>query len=668
MALDDQLATLLVRQADLYEVLEERQNADIMILGGTIDDPSSFDEHGGKAGPLGYYPITDVNGTTRFYPCLARMRAVPIENVDAALAEFGVAASVKFDEVDDALGRADAATTIARAAAAEARDGLNRIGVPIVGVSPGQDAAAAIEAAREIARPLNAYVLLPPYTVKISRPVRVNNLMGTSSLSVIDPSDCVMGAFPLSQFCIVNEHFNQAYNASTADRCSYRGFGVVTTPTRPQSLIGIANADYLDVDQLFLQANRSINPATSKPYIVDGLLDIYASVRGGSIRRSKLNQLTGAYKTNRVDGGGGGCIWVRNYALDGTAAGSMTENILITDNDVRHYTTDEAIAIYGVQGRTHHVRVIGNRVTSLEAVDLGLPLSESIYRASLLSCFPLNNGTGALKGATAAVYNNEIADNVIIDRSTLYNTIRVGNSPDAGQRCENNVSRNNKIDYFFSTDATYGPLAAWVTAGSVGTSPASANIPVRCIEGTAGTAFQGAISGNRSEFDEVTVRSGATISAGFSGWQMVSKGSTRGSLTCGARTCGVVDGGSWEASLQGFVDCSLVTGPSIRINAASNSTHAHFVVNATGGGTFAMMGARVTNGGPLAYISAGAAASAIVTVQSCSGTIGGYPALNNAAAGAVIKANGNQIAGANAATTGVGTFKRANNTWGAVDD
>jgi hypothetical protein len=537
-----------------------------------------------------------------------------------------------------------------------------------VGLAPGQDAAAAIEAAWAIARLTGADVLLPPYTIKLSRPIRVNRLRGIPGLSKIDVSDCVMGTFPLSQFCIVNEHFNQAYNSATADRCSYVGFDVFTTPTKAQSLIGVANVSFIDVDQVTLQANRNINGTTGKPFIVDGLLDLYACVRGGFIRRSNFNQLTGAYKTTRVDGGGGGCLWIRNYALDGTAVGSVTENILVTDNDFRHYTTDEAIAIYGVQGRTHHNRVIGNRITSLEAADLGLPLSESIFRAGLATCFPLNNGTGALKGDTAATYNNEIADNFIVDRSPLYNTIRIGNSPDAAQRCENNVSRNNKIDYYFSTDATYGPLAAWVTAGSVGTSPASSNIPVRCIEGTAGVAFQGAISGNRSESDEVVVRSGATISAGFSGWQMVFNGSTRGSLTCGARTCGAVDGGSWETSLQGFVDCSLVTVKSIRISAASNNTHAHFVVNSTTPGTFAFNGARVTNGGAVAYISPGASASTIVSVQGCSGTIGAYPALNNTVVGAVIKANGNQISGASAATAGTGTFKRANNTWGAIDD
>jgi hypothetical protein len=103
MAVDDQLSDLLVRQAGLYDVLEERQNADIQILGGTIDDPNSFDENGGKTGPLGFYPITNVNGVTRYYPCLARMRAVPLELVDDALTELGEATSQKFADLDDQL-------------------------------------------------------------------------------------------------------------------------------------------------------------------------------------------------------------------------------------------------------------------------------------------------------------------------------------------------------------------------------------------------------------------------------------------------------------------------------------------------------------------------------------------------------------------------------------
>jgi hypothetical protein len=547
--------------------------------------------------------------------------------------------------------------------------GVSRIsGVPVSGVTVGQDAASAIEAAHATAKLIGADVVLPPYEVILSRPVRVNRLRGYPGLSKINVSNITMGSYPLSQFCLVNEHWATAYNTSTSDRCLFAGFELYSNPTHAHAMIGLANVSYVDVDQMVIRANRALD-GSSKPYAIDSLLDFYSCVRGGYVRRSQFYQSTGAYGSTRVSAGGGGCIWVRNISADGTAANNITEEVLIEDNDFYHYTTDECVAFYGVRGVTRHNTLRKNRIWGLEAADLGLASSETIYRATLLSIFPLDDGSGVGLGNTAAVYENEFCDNEISDKSTLYNTIRFGNTPDAARRCENNRSRRNKVSFKYWSDATYGQTAVWTSAGASGTNPSTANIPIRCIEGTQGTAYSGVFSGNVSESDEVgTATGGTTITSAFSGWQLVRNGRTRGGLTSATQSCINIQGGCFESSLQVFVNCTNVSGVSSRINSASTTTHSHFAITTTIAGTYSFSNSSISAGGSVAYIGSAANASTIANVQGITGAIGSFPALSNNKTGAVLRANGNYVTGASAVSEGTGTFKKANNTWGATDE
>jgi len=70
------IAELLARNAQLFEGMEQEQRGWSLILSGRIDDPDSFDAAGGRAGPLGYYPLRDASGVTRYRPCLARLAAI----------------------------------------------------------------------------------------------------------------------------------------------------------------------------------------------------------------------------------------------------------------------------------------------------------------------------------------------------------------------------------------------------------------------------------------------------------------------------------------------------------------------------------------------------------------------------------------------------------------
>ena len=95
--IDTQLAELLGKNAELFAVYEAWSNANVMLLAGTADDPDSFDENGGKTGPLGYYPVVNVSGQTIYIPSIARLRLIAIgganeETLAAALANVNAVA------------------------------------------------------------------------------------------------------------------------------------------------------------------------------------------------------------------------------------------------------------------------------------------------------------------------------------------------------------------------------------------------------------------------------------------------------------------------------------------------------------------------------------------------------------------------------------------------
>lgn len=131
MAIDDQLAVLLAQNADLFATYEEWANGQIMLLAGTVDDPNSFNESGGKTGALGYYPVINVSGQTIYVACVARLKAIALGGANADVLE-GLLAQVggKLTAVDQSITAANAkigqteaarSATVTATAAAEAK-------------------------------------------------------------------------------------------------------------------------------------------------------------------------------------------------------------------------------------------------------------------------------------------------------------------------------------------------------------------------------------------------------------------------------------------------------------------------------------------------------------------------------------------------------------------
>lgn len=102
--IDNQLAELLGKNADLFAAYENWSNGQVMLLAGTIDDPASFNAEGGKTGALGYYPVVNVSGQTIYVPCIERLRAIadsPDKFLDSpALVGAPTAPTPALDEVN----------------------------------------------------------------------------------------------------------------------------------------------------------------------------------------------------------------------------------------------------------------------------------------------------------------------------------------------------------------------------------------------------------------------------------------------------------------------------------------------------------------------------------------------------------------------------------------
>lgn len=127
--IDNQLAELLGKNAALFAAYGQWSDGQIMLLAGTVDDPDSFDADGGKAGALGYYPVVDVSGNTRYVPSIARLRALALggansETLDALLQTTGQ----KLDAVDTARERAETVAGEAQVQADRAKAQADAIG------------------------------------------------------------------------------------------------------------------------------------------------------------------------------------------------------------------------------------------------------------------------------------------------------------------------------------------------------------------------------------------------------------------------------------------------------------------------------------------------------------------------------------------------------------
>jgi hypothetical protein len=508
---------------------------------------------------------------------------------------------------------------------------------------------------------LGVPLMLPPWDVQFNGTLVFRQIVGVPGKSRLVPSTTFTRTGFANQFMLINASFSQGYNESTADEILLKDFDLYLAPGANGGIVGLGNVKRGLIERCNITATRAINGATSKPYQIDSLIDLYTCVKRVKITKCELRNITGAYGTTKLTEGGGGCLWIRNIRGAGASADTITEDNVVDDNDLEHATSDEYIAVYGVRGVTRNNSVRLNRIKAYSI--------DGVFRNSGMSIFPLDDGSGAGLGDTAAVYDNEFADNVVEDSGTMYDVLRIGNGADASRPCYNNRSRGNRVTSIRSSGPT-GQRATWLALGSPGLDPEIASSVFRCIDGTFGLAYFRDTSGNSSTND-VAINNGATANTGFQSFQQVTNPTSLGDLYSGVSNCRSVQGGKIECAQFAFFNCRQVVGTNYRQNLVGGAV---FYVNVGIAGVFSMTNTLGESFGKLAEITGAAPAATVVTVynNTCQMTGGasGYPTLENgSSSGAKIVARQNVTRGANSAiTAGAGTITRSLNDWNGTTD
>lgn len=525
------------------------------------------------------------------------------------------------------------------------------------GVTPSDDAmTSAVAEHTATGKP----ILLPSFPIVLNKPFAANAIVGADPFR----SRILIGADQeapvwLTHF-IRNRHFTLEYNANS-DNVRYENFTIDITPSRSGGVAGLGLANVIGgfVRGVTIIARRNINSGTGKPYTVDPLLDFYACCKNVRVSNCVFQNITGGYGTTVTGEGGGGCIWVRNIR-DGAASKlvDITENIVIEDSDITHWTSDEAVAFFGVRGIVHDCHMRRCRVIGLES---GTGPNQPFHSA-LLSAFPLADGSP--KSVDAAVYECSFEDCDVYDSSCFYNVIRFGNTPDAAKPCWGNTSRNNRIKSSQSSDATYGPHAIWIAGGSQSTDPTLAYAPLRNIDGTQGTGYPGSTSLNRSIGDKVEKLSGLTIPNGWNGWDTVESPTFQSDVYTPFTNCKRVFNARGTCSGPVFVNCTEVDGGKVNMTLAGSpifSMSANYIYR------FIVRNVEFGSAGNMASITNAVQASATVSIQGCHGATGNAAAAaisNNAPGGTIVRVQNNVVTGSmNASSSGTGTTTKSGNYW-----
>jgi hypothetical protein len=505
-------------------------------------------------------------------------------------------------------------------------------------------------------------LFLPPGNYLLSKSINnVLNIIGTPNKTTITLAPDFTKTGFANQFCFTNPNFtNGGYNSSTADKVTVKHISIVTTPNGPRSIFGFANIKALEMYDIEITANKVINQSTGRPYAVDALIDLYAAVKNVKIHNCKLNNLTysrGA--TYPWSAGGGGCIWVRNL-LGSAEAGALdsnaTEHIDIFDNIMNHATSDEALAIYGVVGKTRKVHVHHNRIYGLD-----VDPNQIVFYNTLVSVFPLKHST---LGANTAVEDVLIADNYISSRSHLYSVLRFGSSSDTNVICQRIKSSRNTIVSYVSSDPTYRPHAVWVANGSPAGEPDPDlnTLPIRAIQGSSST-FTNANASLESDNDTLVCSGNANW--GITGFDVVNNPTIKGSAYYGLVSCVNVTGGNVESSAVCFYNCNNVSNVRIKVNL--NSSAYVLLVDSTSG-RYAISGVYGNTQGGFIRATSATTNSTIIDVIANFITMSNSSAYGiNNGGNAVITSRLNSISGSLAGGVS-GTVTSSLNRWGATLD
>ncbi len=359
--------------------------------------------------------------------------------------------------------------------------------------------------------------------------------------------------------------------------------------------------------------------------------------------------------------GGGGSIWVRNHtdSADDTKA---TKNIRIYNNSFEHYTSDECLAVFCVNGLTKDVKVYKNRFIG-NAIDTG----RVIYHMALISAFPLTIGSNA------QLTDITIEDNDIYDSHFWLNVIRLGLSSDTTAICQRITTTNNRIHGYYADPGTAkSPHATWLTYGSVSTDPDTVNCVLTAVQNLAATYSNAANAALYSINDTVHSMPGSgTILKGIEGFDTATNPIVKGSFFYAASKCVRIVNGDIEGFRAAFRNCNYVMSCRGK-NKDSAATSALILVDEPSGRFIYYNIGGSTIGGAL-YVHDSATVNTIIELKAlniAAETVARY-CINNASTTALIRSHLNLITGVSAGIiTGAGAANLTtslNNYTGTID-
>lgn len=186
-----------------------------------------------------------------------------------------------------------------------------KYGVAVDGVT---DSTAALQAACDAADAIGAAVILPACPIVFSSTILANRLRGVPGWTRLVPSSSF--TFATDKGFVSNRHFRPIYNdpARPADWVEYTGLTIDWAPSyrNDNGYIRLANVRGGVIENNYFAASKVLDGG-GKPYVVGAFIDLWGTCKNVTIRKNRMAMLTGAYGSNRIAWGGGGCIWIRCF-------------------------------------------------------------------------------------------------------------------------------------------------------------------------------------------------------------------------------------------------------------------------------------------------------------------------------------------------------------------
>jgi hypothetical protein len=426
------------------------------------------------------------------------------------------------------------------------------------------------------------------------------------------PSDFVPSGGDATELniAIKNKNFSTVYSEATADYVDIRSIDFVIAKALTNLRLGNVKGGYMEDCQF----------STSTAALVGACFDIFVCVKDFTARHCSFSNGT----QNAV---GGGAVWVRNITTAGNDPANNTENVLFEDCKFVTTTLDEAVAVYGVRGKTRNVTFRGCTVE-------GAP--SAVRHGTLASTFPLNDGF-LISGVSYAAVEGVLWDDcTFIDGNFIDHVLRFGETADAGQAMSDIKARNCRF---------------FISKSVAGTSYALRSI--RCV-GFGVTAENCHVTADGSS---------VAITSAFTGLDLVSGCTTSGNITNATDSCEVVADNPRLVGSSGAANCKKVcnnriyaTSTAVLCNATAEfAVGDNYIEAGAGGVIFNTLGGAVTPSGEATNNRIVMSNAASFALQA-SGTTGR------------LRANGNKISGTGKSISGSTWAEIQGNDWYGVLD